>query len=170
MKLPGTSTQEEIIHIVLGKLDIHNGQTFLDIGCGSGAVSEAASHFTDKICGLDLRPEAIEASRSRVPFGIFLLGEASQLLSELHNIDRCFIGGTRGIERFFPLLIKKANPGCKIVANLARLGMASKVVDLMKEHGMFQELIQIQILRGYELSGDMALKPNNPIFMAVGKC
>jgi len=170
MKLPGTSTQEEIIHIVLGKLDIQKGQTFLDIGCGSGAVSEAASHFTDKICGLDSRPEAIEAARSRVPFGIFFLGEASQLLSEIYNIDRCFIGGTRGIERFFPILIKKANPGCKIVANLARLGMASMVVNLMKEHDMFQELIQIQIFRSYELSGDIALKPINPIFMVVGKC
>jgi cobalt-precorrin-6B (C15)-methyltransferase len=170
MKLPGTSTQEEVIHIVLGKLDIHKGQTFLDIGCGSGAVSEAASHFTDKILGLDSRPEAIEAASSRVPFGIFLLGEASQLLFELHNIDRCFIGGTRNIERFFPVLIKNANPGCKIVANLARLGIASKVVNLMKDHDIFKELLQIQIFRSYELSGDIALKPSNPIFMVVGKC
>lgn len=154
----------------MGKLNIREGNTFLDIGCGSGAVSEAASRFTDKIYGIDIRPEAIEASKSRVPLGIFLLGEASQLIFELPNIDRCFIGGTRNIDEFFPLLKEKANPGLTIVANLARLGMASKVASLMIEHGMFKEILQIQISRGYRLSGDLALKPFNPIFMVVGKC
>jgi cobalt-precorrin-6B (C15)-methyltransferase len=36
--------------------------------------------------------------------------------------------------------------------------------------GIFQELLQIHILRGYDLAGDIALKPANPIFMVIGKC
>jgi cobalt-precorrin-6B (C15)-methyltransferase len=40
----------------------------------------------------------------------------------------------------------------------------------MKEAGIFQELIQIHISRGYELGEDIALKPVNPIFMVIGKC
>lgn len=170
MKLPGTATQEENIHIAIGKLNIQQGDVFLDIGCGSGAVSLAAYHFTDKIYGIDMRAEAIEASRSMVPGGTFLLGEASQMLPDLPPVDRCFIGGTRNIEVFFPALVDKAEPGCVVVADLARIGMASKVVELMKEQGIFHELLQINIARGYDLAGDVALKPTNPIFMVVGKC
>lgn len=170
MKLPGTATQEENIHIATGKLNILPGNVFLDIGCGSGAVSLAASRYTDSIYGIDVRKEAVEASKIKVPGGVFLCGDASDLLQELPPIDRCFIGGTRQIEDFFPKLLERAALGCVIVADLARIGMAYRVAELMKAHGLFQELLQIQISRGYELAGDFALKPVNPIFMVVGKC
>jgi cobalt-precorrin-6B (C15)-methyltransferase len=170
MKLPGTATQEENIYIAMGKLNILPGNVFLDIGCGSGAVSLAAARCTDKIYGIDVRKEAIDVSKAKVPGGIFLCGNATELLLELPSIDRCFIGGTRQIDAFFPRLIEKAAPGCIMVAALARIGMASKVAELMKSHGVYQELLQIQISRGYDLAQDLALRPVNPIFMVVGKC
>ena len=170
MKLPGTATQEENIHIAMGKLNILPGNVFLDIGCGSGAVSLVASRYTDRIYGIDVRKEAVDASKVKVPGGIFLCGDASDLLPEIPRIDRCFIGGTRQIEAFFPKVLEKAEPGGIVVVDLARIGMATKVTELMKKHGIFHELLQIQISRGYELAGDFALKPINPIFMVVGKC
>jgi cobalt-precorrin-6B (C15)-methyltransferase len=170
MKLPGTATQEENIYIALGKLNILPGNVFLDIGCGSGSVSFAAYRYTDKVYGIDMRSEAVKASRYIVPGGHFFEGEASQILPELPKIDRCFIGGTRHIESFFPLLLERAAPDCAIVADLARIGVAHRVVEIMKDAGIFQELLQIQISRGYELAGDMALRPVNPIFMVVGRC
>ncbi|VVB65109.1 putative cobalt-precorrin-6B C(15)-methyltransferase (decarboxylating) [uncultured archaeon] len=170
MKLPGTTTQEENIHIAMGKLDIRPSNVFLDLGCGSGAVSLAASRYTDRIYGIDVRKDAVEASKSKVPGGVFLCGDASDLLPELPRIDRCFIGVTRQIEVFFPKILERAVPDCVIVANLARIVMASKVTELMKACGIFQELLHVQISRGYELAGDFALKPINPIFMVVGKC
>ncbi len=170
MKLPGTATQEENIHIAMGKLNIQPGNIFLDIGCGSGAVSLAASRFTDRIYGIDERAEAVEISKSRVPAAKFFLGDACLVLPQLPKIDRCFIGGTRRIDGFFPMLLEKAMPGCIIVADLARIGMAARTAAMMKETGIFQELLQINISRGYTLAGDIALKPENPIFMVVGKC
>ncbi len=170
MKLPGTATEEENIYIAMGKLCIQPGNVFLDIGCGSGAVSLAASRYTDRIFGLDSRPEAVEISRAKVPGGAFFQGLATELLPGLPRVDRCFIGGTRQIDEFLPLLLQRAAPGCIIVANLARIGIASHVAEMMLEQGIFQELIQIHILRGYTLAGDIALKPVNPIFMVIGKC
>lgn len=169
MKLAGTATQEENIFIAMGKLHIQPGQLFLDIGCGSGAVSAAAARYTDRICGIDQREEAVQICRANVA-GQFFSGEAADLLPGLPQVDRCFIGGTRGIDRFFPLLLEKAAPGCIIVADLARIGIAARLADLMKEAGIFQELIQIQVCRGYDLAGDIALRPVNPIFMVIGKC
>lgn len=169
MKLPGTATQEENISIAMGKLDIKPGQLFLDIGCGSGAVSLAASRYTDKIFGIDRREEAVQMCRARVK-GEFFQGEAAALLPGLPDVDRCFIGGTRGIDDFLPLLLEKAAPGCVIVADLARLGIAARLAQQMKEAKIFRELIQIHIARGYDLGGDIALRPANPIFMVIGKC
>jgi cobalt-precorrin-6B (C15)-methyltransferase len=170
MKLPGTATQEENIYIAMGKLNIQPGKVFLDIGCGSGAVSLAASRYTDRIYGIDRREEAVQMCRARVPGGEFFSGEAASVLPGIPRVDRCFIGGTRGIDEFLPLLLEKATPGCVIVADLARLGIAARLAEKMKEAGIFQELIQIQIARGYDLGGDIALKPVNPIFMVIGKC
>ncbi len=170
MKLPGTATQDENICIAMGKLNIQPGNAFLDIGCGSGAVSLEASRHTDKIYGIDVREEAVAICRSRVPEGNFFHGEASEILPKLPKIDKCFIGGTRQIDDFFPLILEVAQPGCIIVADLARIGIAARMVAMMKEVGIFQELLQIHISRGYTLAGDMALKPVNPIFMVVGKC
>ncbi|MDD2754889.1 MAG: methyltransferase domain-containing protein [Methanothrix sp.] len=170
MKLPGTATQEENISIAMGKLNIKPNQLFLDIGCGSGSVSLAASRYTDRIYGIDRREEAVQMSSAAVPQGQFFCGEAADILPDLPGVDRCFIGGTRGIDDFLPLLLEKTHPGSIIVADLARLGIAARVAQLMKEAGIFQELIQIHIARGYDLGGDIALKPVNPIFMVIGKC
>lgn len=172
MKLPGTATQDENIHIAMGKLDIRPGMVFLDIGCGSGAVSLAASRFTENVYGIDVRPEAVDASRSKVPGGRFFEGEASEILeiqTKLPSIDRCFIGGTQNVESFFPVLLERSSSSFVVVADLARIGIAYKIAELMKKDGIFQELLQIHISRGYDLAGDIALKPINPIFMVVGR-
>ena len=66
MKLPGTATQEENISIAMGKLNIEQAQVFLDIGCGSGAVSLAASRYTDRIYGIDRRDEAVQMCKATV--------------------------------------------------------------------------------------------------------
>ena len=153
----------------MGKLDIRPGMVFLDIGCGSGAVSLAASRYTDAIYGIDARAEAVDISRSKVPKGKFFEGDAMQILPDLPPINRCFIGGTRNIESFFPLLLEKAAPDFAVVVDLARIGIAYKVTLLMKEAGIFQELMQIHICRGYDLAGDVALRHVNPIFMVVGR-
>jgi cobalt-precorrin-6B (C15)-methyltransferase len=170
MKLPGTATAEENIHIALGKLDIQPGQVFLDVGCGSGAVSAAAARYTDRIFGIDRRPQAVELSHAALPTGQFFCGEAVDILPRLPKADRIFIGGTRGVDEFFPLLLDHVEPGAVIVADLARLGIAARLAEMMKQEGIFKELIQIHISRGYELAGDIALKPANPIFMVIGRC
>lgn len=170
MKLPGTATQPENIHIAIGKLDIHHELMFLDVGCGSGAVSLAASRFTGRIYGIDVRREAVEASQALVPGGTFIFGDAAEILPDLPPVERCFIGGTRGIDRVIPALADQAAPGCRIVVNLARIGITARVVDLMKHFCTLEEVLQINISRGYELAGDTALKPTNPVFMVVGRC
>lgn len=168
MKLPGTETQPENIYIAMGKLDIKPNMVFLDVGCGSGAVSLAASRYTESIYGIDIREEAVKASRSRVRIGTFFHGNVLEILPKIPRIDRCFIGGTRGIDEFLPDIVERSSPGCRFVIDLARLGITARVAKLLDDCCTLEEIIQIQINRGYDLAGDIALRPINPIFMVVG--
>ena len=126
MKLPGTATQEENISIAMGKLDIKPGQVFLDIGCGSGAVSRPPlATLTGSTASTGERKQC---KCARPGFcGQFFQGEAAAVLPGLPEVDRCFIGGTRGIDEFLPLLLEKATTGSVIVVDLARLGIAAHV-------------------------------------------
>ena len=172
MKLPGTATEEENIYIAMGKLCIQPGQVFLDIGCGSGAVSLAASRYTDRIYrprhasggGGDLQGKGSRRatfSRDRLPSSC----------PSLPEVDRCFIGGTRQIDEFLPLLLEKATPGCVIVADLARIGIASRVADVdERDWAYFRSFFRFISCGATTLAGDIALKPVNPIFMVIGKC
>jgi len=45
----GTPTQPEIIAIALSKLNIKSTEVFVDIGCGSGSVSIAASRLAKHV-------------------------------------------------------------------------------------------------------------------------
>jgi cobalt-precorrin-6B (C15)-methyltransferase len=90
--LRGGPTKAEIIAIASDKLQIEMGETFADIGCGTGSVSKAAARFTDKIIAVDKRSEAIEVARKTftdagVSTATLLLGEAPDGLGRIRTGD-----------------------------------------------------------------------------------
>ena len=172
--LRGGPTKPEIIGIALEKLDIKNNETFVDIGCGTGLVSIAAAKYTEKILAVDRRKTAIEAAQQNLKnAGVLhavtlILGEAPDVLSPYKNvIDKAFIGGTANFKEVIELLI----PRCRrIVLNAARLELAAEAIWRMKDVGIFDEALLINIAKGYELKGLTAFEPRNPVFMVVGTC
>jgi cobalt-precorrin-6B (C15)-methyltransferase len=38
----------------------------------------------------------------------------------------------------------------------------------MKSLGIFEEVIHVQVSKGYELAGETAFKPANPVYIVVG--
>ncbi len=64
LRVSGGPTKPEIIAVSLSKLDLKNGSTFIDIGCGTGAVSIEASKIARnlRIYAVDARAEAIEVA------------------------------------------------------------------------------------------------------------
>ncbi|WGI17923.1 methyltransferase domain-containing protein [Methanonatronarchaeum sp. AMET-Sl] len=170
MSLKGTPTKEEVIGITIQKLNIQKNNRFLDIGCGSGAISKAASKHTKKIHGIDNRKKAIEISQKNCPTGKFHHGNASEIIPKLKPFDRIFIGGTKNIEQFYPKAIEKLKPNGKIIANAARLETTLKIQEKMKKQEIHKETIMINIAKSYELAEETAFKPQNPVFMVVGKC
>jgi cobalt-precorrin-6B (C15)-methyltransferase len=173
MKPKGGPTKEEIIAIALLKLQIKKDDLFVDIGCGAGNVSLEAAKLAKRIYAIDRREEAISFTKKRIKEERFknievIQGEAKDIIPKLPNVNCAFIGGTREIEDVIKLLIGKLHG--RLVVNAARIEIASNVINAMKELGIFKEALLVNISKSYDLSGGIAFKPLNPVFMVVGEC
>lgn len=165
----GGPTKIEVAHISISKLDIHKGDVFADIGCGTGLMSILASQWAGKIYAIDDRDEAIEAVKKNlaefhVPAEI-IKGEASQVLRQLPMIDCAFVGGTRNIEHTLEALAETLDG--RAVINVVRLETAARTVSKLRELNMLKEVVHVQLLKGYELAGELVFKPINPVYVVV---
>ena len=171
--LSASPTKPEIIAITIAKLKLHPGDTFCDIGCGTGAVSIAASRFAGTIYAIDIRDEAIRvAEQNFAAAGILdkvtlVHREASEAIADLPaRIDCAFVGGTKNVESVLKGLCTKVRG--RVVANAARIETAARIIGCMKSLGIFEEVIHVQVSKGYELAGGTAFKPVNPVYIVVG--
>ena len=173
----GTPTQPEIIAIALSKLNVRSTEVFVDIGCGSGSVSIAASKCAKHVFAIDNRDDAINATSENIKeCGIrnisILKGDAAILLPDI-DMDCAFIGGSKNIKQVLEILIKKKKkPQGRFVVSAVKIETVAIAMEITKRNNCLKELIQIQISRGNELAGGTMFKPENPIFLVVGgiKC
>ena len=172
--LSGGPTKDELIAIALDKLHLKEDETFVDIGCGTGSVSLAASKVASHIIAIDERSEAIERARkcfedASITHKVTLIaGTAPEALERVDfSMEKAFIGGTKNFKTTIEFLL----PRCKrLVLNAARIEVAAEAIEYMKSAGIYEESLLIVISKGYELKGFTAYRPNNPVFMVVGSC
>jgi cobalt-precorrin-6B (C15)-methyltransferase len=177
MHISGGPTKPEIIAVSLSKLNLAEGDTFADIGCGTGAVSIAASKLVPdlKIYAMDVRREAIDVSaqnfkKHQVPNYVLLHGEASEILDERKDIgiiDCAFVGGTKNIRRVLEILGEKKVQ--RVVVNAVRIETVVRTIKTMQELGIFDEAVHIAVSRSTPIAGETMFKPENPLYIISGK-
>ncbi|MGP8337685.1 MAG: precorrin-6Y C5,15-methyltransferase (decarboxylating) subunit CbiT [Methanosarcinaceae archaeon] len=161
----------------MSKLDLKDGSTFIDIGCGTGAVSIEASKITRnlRIYALDKRDEAIGiATQNFKTHGLanitLMHGEASYVLNDntgIGTIDSAFVGGTKNIRRVLGILCEKKVR--RIVVNAVRIETVVRTINAMRELGIFNEVLHVAVSRGASIAGEIMFKPENPVYIIVGK-
>ncbi|MEA1985338.1 MAG: precorrin-6Y C5,15-methyltransferase (decarboxylating) subunit CbiT [Euryarchaeota archaeon] len=177
LHIGGGPTKPEIISISLSKLDLCMADTFFDIGCGTGAVSIAATTIKPdlKIFAIDAREKAFEvAAQNFENFNIenvtLVHGESAEVLQEKANvgtIDCAFVGGTKNIANILDVLYQKK--ARNIVVNAVRIETVVAVMNKMKELGLFSEIVHVALSRGHPITGETMFKPENPVYIIVGK-
>lgn len=60
-----TETIADIHELLVARLDPHPGEHWLDLACGTGAVSERAARAGAEVVGVDLSPVLVETARER---------------------------------------------------------------------------------------------------------
>lgn len=172
-KLPGGPTQDEILAVSLFKLGIIPGDMILDLGCGTGKVAIAAAKTAGTVVALDRRSEAIRYSRRQAQASgktniEFHNLEAEKFLKEDDRVfDGAFVGGSRGIGQFLPVLVSRVRR--TIVVNAVLLSTLNQAVASMQQLGVFKEAVHMQAARSTELSGSIMFRPVDPVYIIVGE-
>ena len=124
---------------------------------------------------IDAREEAIEVAKTNFRnFGVdnvqLISGESSQAIdknADVGSIDCAFVGGTKNIADVLDVLYRKKAKN--IVVNAVRIETVVTAMNKMKELGIFSEIVHVAIARGYEITGETMFKPENPVYIVVGK-
>ncbi|HJH29792.1 MAG TPA: precorrin-6Y C5,15-methyltransferase (decarboxylating) subunit CbiT [Methanosarcinaceae archaeon] len=178
LHISGGPTKPEIIAVSLSKLGLKDNATFIDVGCGTGAVSIEASKLARdlKIYGLDARTEAINVTAKNfenhgLTNATLLHGEASLLLNgktDIGTIDYAFVGGTKNIRQVLEVLCEKKVQ--RIVVNAVRIETVVRTINIMKELRIFDEVLHVAVSRGVPITEETMFKPENPVYIIVAKC
>ncbi len=158
-------TKPEVIGVVFSKLKPSGSEVFADIGCGSGSVSEFFAPYVAKVYAVDLDPKAVEEAKSRLSGfeNVEVVAADGYDFLRAASVDLAFFGGTKGIERMLEVCTAR-----KIVVNAARMEVAVRAAEKMRELGIFSEVLMLSVAKGYELAGGTAFRMLNPVFVVVG--
>ncbi|MFA5311776.1 MAG: precorrin-6Y C5,15-methyltransferase (decarboxylating) subunit CbiT [Methanomassiliicoccales archaeon] len=170
--MSGGPTQDEIMAVSLFKLGLKKGDRFADIGCGTGKVSIEAARTCNVVYSIDSRSEAIEATRVNVSESgmdniVIIKGSANESLPRLGPLDCAFVGGSKELNDVLRTLASIVKG--RIVVNAVLLSTLENAVATMKDLGIFEEVVQMNVSRSYDLAGSVMFKPIDPVFIIVGR-
>ena len=173
----GLITKAEIRAMALSKLNLGPDMTVWDLGAGCGSVGLEAGLLVrgGEIIAVEKDPERVsQIKANREKFGMALLrvvqGEMPEALPELPAPDRVFIGG--GGDRLGEIIAtaaKRMPDGGVMAATVVRLSSLELARQAMAEAGLEVTVDLVQVSRSAPLTGDIYLKPLNPVYVVTGR-
>ena len=163
-------THPEIRAVVLSKLRLAPGIMW-DLGAGSGSVGIEAAGLCPglQVIAVEKDPDRVRHITENIAKeGLtnvrVLSGRADELLPELPQPDRIFIGG--GGKALFEKAFERLAPGGILVMTAVMLDTIGMMSAGLREHR--QEFLSIQISRAEEiLPGNSMIRAENPIALGV---
>ena len=167
-------TKEEIRYVILGKLGLHKGDIFYDIGCGTGSISVAAAGISDTIhvYAIDDDEEALAATKeNKEKYGrdniTVLNATAPDNFDLLPKPDAAFIGGSNGRMREIIRGVRDKNRGVRVVASAVSLETLNEIMEVMREiPNSSVDIIQLTIGKTVTVEKYHMVKALNPVFIA----
>ncbi len=168
---PGLITKKEIRIAILGQLELQSSQVVWDIGAGTGSVSIEIARICPESQIFAVEKTAIGYSLIKQNCQQFqvkniqvLNGKAPEILSDLPNPDRIFIGGSGGnLESILELCSEKLLPEGLLVIALATMEHCYETLNWIKNHNWHYNLLQLQISRSTSIANLTRLSPLNPV-------
>lgn len=129
---PGWPEELAILRSVLASLRFNS---FLDVGCGTGLLTE---RLRGSVIGLDQSASMLEVARRRIPQGAFLRGDALQIPFRSRQFD-CLLSG-----HFYGHLDESARR--LFLAEARRVSKSIVIVDAAKRDEVPAEEFQERVL------------------------
>jgi precorrin-6Y C5,15-methyltransferase (decarboxylating) len=168
---PGLMTKREVRLLVLGELALRAGQIIWDVGSGTGSVSiEIARLFPTSVvyaiektaAGTTLISQ--NCYRFQVENVISIHGSAPNVLHQLPDPDRIFIGGSGGKLSQILDACSRLAPGGVLVLALATLEHLNTALGWLNDRGSWNyRLLQVQLSRSVPVGQLTRFDPLNPV-------
>lgn len=171
--VPGP-TKEEIRVITIAKARLNDGNTVIDVGCGTGGLTvEAALQVGVKgrVYAIDENEAAVALTKSNVQkFGVentvtITKARAPEALICMPNADAIFIGGGgSNLRTIIQTAHYKLKPTGRIVINAVQLETAATAISELKALG-YQDIdvANIQVAKGKQTPSGTMMTARNPI-------
>ena len=166
-------TKECIRHESIIRLGLRKGDTFYDIGGGTGSVAiEAASlDLSLQVYTIEKKKEAVELIRENikkadVPNVEVLEGDAVNLLDDMPKPDAVFIGGSGGQLSEIVSMLHSKGEGIRFVINAVSLETIEEVREVIKKYEPDdEETVMISVSDVKKLGSYHMLQGQNPIWI-----
>jgi precorrin-6B C5,15-methyltransferase / cobalt-precorrin-6B C5,C15-methyltransferase len=168
---PSLITKKEVRLAILGELALQPQQVVWDIGAGTGSVSIEIARLcpTSAIFAIEktsMGSTLITKNSQRFQANNIqsINGKAPEVLGDLPNCDRIFIGGSGGnlVDILHACSQKLKNKGLIVMA-FATIEYQLQGINWLSNHGWQYRLLQLQISRSTPVSHLTRLTPLNPV-------
>jgi precorrin-6B C5,15-methyltransferase / cobalt-precorrin-6B C5,C15-methyltransferase len=169
----GLITKLEVRAVALAQLKLRDGLVLWDIGAGSGSVSIEASRMVALRLAVAMEKDGdryrqlVENVRrlARSPFET-VSGNAVELLADLPQPDRVFIGGSGGdLGEILHQVATRLAPGGIVVQTAVTLDTFEEMRSFWQERRWVADVVQIQVNRSVSIGRSHRFEALNPVFI-----
>lgn len=168
---PGLMTKKEIRTLILGELNLRDGQIIWDVGAGTGTVAIEIARLlpNSQIYAIEKNSMGMQLiTQNCQRFGVsnvqIIAGFAPAVFSDLPNPNRVFIGGSGGyLEAILGQLSTRLLPQGIIVLALATQEHQALTFTWAKQHHWPYHALDIHLSRSLTVGHLTRWQPLNPI-------
>ncbi len=169
-------TKQEVRAAALAKLEVRDGETYWDVGAGTGSVSVELALLAPRsaVYAVECREEAcalIRANRERfAAYNLELVeGRAPEALELLPAPDAVFIGGSGG--ELLPILEQavRRNPAVRVCVAAIAVETLGVAVAALTQLEMGPAVAQITAARSRPAGGLHLMMGQNPVWLVTGR-
>ena len=168
-------TKVEVRVVTISKLKPQSGDTVVDIGAGTGAVSIECAFLAKRVIAVEYEQASVDLiSKNAERFGLdnieVIAGMAPEVLASIGKADCVFIGGSKGnLGAIMNWASGVLLDGGRIAANFITLENAAAFIGLLKAGEYYNiDIAQVQVSKGKRIGDVTMMQAFNPVFIVSG--
>jgi cobalt-precorrin-6B (C15)-methyltransferase len=165
-------TKEEVRALVISKLRLREGQSAIDIGCGSGSITvELCLQTEGQVHAIDFDQNAIDLTKKNLQkFGTsahVVHGKAQDVLPGLPEVDAVVVGGSWGdAGKVIELAVDRLKKGGHIVIDTILIETMYHALAKVNELKLTEvDITQVTIAKARKVTTGTMMLARNPVLL-----